>query len=116
MKELLAVGLGLAFAALNVVSILHGKRWEQTGSAWSWHLPVLLVFGGLAYLATSYLSRQEAGHLFMAFVDGVLVVGTVGLLYLMYRDPTSSVQWAGMAVVVAGLLMVTLGKPSPPAP
>lgn len=114
MKELLAIGLGLAFATLNVVSILHGKRWEQTGSPWSWHLPVLTVLGATAFVTQSYLSRQEASHLFMAFVDGVLVVGTVGLLYLIYRESTSPIQWLGMAVVIIGLLMVSFGKSGQP--
>ena len=112
MKELLAVLLGLTFAVVNVLTIYHGKAWDRTGSGWSWHLPVVFLIGGATFVAQGYLSRQEASHLFMAFVDGILVVGTVVVLYLIFRDHTSTVQWIGVVVVVVGLVVIAVGKPS----
>lgn len=112
MKELLAAALGLTFAAVNVITILHGKAWAQSGSGWSWHLPVVFLLGGAAFVAQSYLSHAEASHVFMAFVDGVLVIGTLALLYVLFREPTSTVQWVGMGVVILGLLLITFGKSS----
>ena len=69
MHVLLAVLLSLGFAALNIVTIFHGKLWETTGSGWSWHLPVAFLFGGLGFVMQSYLSRQEASHVFLGIVD-----------------------------------------------
>jgi drug/metabolite transporter (DMT)-like permease len=114
MKDILAVLLGLAFAALNVVSIYHGKEWERTGTGWTWHLPVLLAGGGLAYVAMSYLSRDEASHVFVAFVDGALVIGTLAVLYWLFREPTSPMQWAGVAAGVVGLMLIAFGRPMSP--
>src|SRR5262249_9363463 len=104
MKELLAVLLGLTYAVVNVVTIFHGKAWARTGSGWSWHLPVAFLAGGGAFVAQSYLSLQEASHLFMAFVDGVLVVGTVRVLYLIFREPTSRMQWVGVAPALLSMI------------
>jgi drug/metabolite transporter (DMT)-like permease len=113
MKAVLAVALGILFSGVSVLSVLHGKAWEKSGSGWSWHLPVVFVLGGAAFVAQSYLSRAEASHVFVAFVDGVLVIGTLALLYLLYRERTSVTQWVGLGVVIVGLLLVTLGKPAP---
>ena len=66
-------------------------------SGWSWRLPVAFLFGGLGFVMQSYLSRQEASHVFLGFVDGLLVIGTVGLLF--FQDATSKLQWIALILI-----------------
>ncbi len=110
MKEFLVILLSVLFAAVNVVSVFHGKSWERTGSGLSWHLPFVFVAGGGAFVGMSYLSRKEASHTFVAVLDGILMIVTIAFLYFFFRDAASRTQWIGIFVTVLGVLLILLGK------
>lgn len=110
MKDFLTILLSVLFAVVNVVSVFHGKSWDRTGSGISWHLPFVFLVGGASFVAMSHLSRSESSHTFIAVLDGVLMIFTVGFLYYFFRDPATRVQWAGIIVTVAGIVMILAGR------
>lgn len=110
MKDFLTILLSIMFAIVNVVSIFHGRSWDRTGSGFSWHLPFVFVLGGASFVAAGYLSRSESSHSFIAALDGMLMVVTVGFLFYFFRDPTSRTQWIGIGLTIAGIVLILIGK------
>jgi drug/metabolite transporter (DMT)-like permease len=118
----LATG-ALALAVLGVVGVLPMRATTTSpvyaDSALSWWLPLLglgIVTAGLAY-CTGIAASRRLGSRLASFVALLEVVAGVTFAWLLLDQLPTSLQLAGGALIVAGVIVVKLGeRPAAPRP
>ncbi|HZH98434.1 MAG TPA: hypothetical protein VEX38_05640 [Fimbriimonadaceae bacterium] len=102
---LVAVAVGLALLA-NLTSML----WAIAPAKWGW-LAVTLLLSPLVFLSFGFVASRLGLAVAAATVDALLVVATVvlGLLYFREWERVSAPQGLGVALALCGVALMTFG-------
>ena len=123
---LVLAGGGIAFAALmlgalGLVGILPLRATTASpsyaGQAVAWWLPFIglgVVTAAVAY-STGIAASRRLGSRLASFVALLEVVAAVIFAWLLLDQLPAMLQLAGGALIVAGVVLVKLGEPAPPA-